>query len=110
MKKSVLLAAAIGVGLVFAGAPAYADHCPKDIKLIKAAMKTLTTKGMSFQVRGNQAETQRLKKEAQEEMAAKRKQVQKFLKKGNKLHKQKKHAESLEALHKAMELAGVDHP
>lgn len=60
--------------------PALAAHCPKDAKLVAGAL-------------ANQSNA-----EAQE-LAAK----------GTKLHQEGKHKESLEALHEAMKLLGIEH-
>lgn len=60
--------------------PALASHCPKDIKLIDAAL-------------------------AQQSNA----EVQSLRDKGEMLHKAGKHKESEEALHQAMKILGLDH-
>lgn len=72
--------------LVFA-APAFASHCPKDVKLIDAALE----QGTSLKA---------------EELA----EVKKLRDEGQALHKTGKHKESVEALHKAMDKLGMKHP
>ena len=71
----------ISVIIVFGFAsPALAGHCPKDVKLIDAALA-----GQS------NAEAQSLRD------------------KGDALHKSGTHKDSLEALHQAMEILGIKH-
>lgn len=60
--------------------PAWAGHCPKDVKLLD---RTLTQQ--------SNAEAQSLRD------------------KGDTLHKDGKHKESLAALHEAMKILGVEH-
>jgi hypothetical protein len=60
--------------------PALASHCPKDAKLVAAAL-------------ANQSNAEA------EQLAAK----------GMKLHEEGKHKESLDALHEAMKLLGIEH-
>lgn len=75
--KRLLVAAVVVLGFA---SPAFASHCPKDAKLISAALE-----------KQSNAEAQEL------------------LSKGTKLHEQGKHKESIEALHAAMKLLGIEH-
>ena len=75
--KRLLVATVVVFGFA---SPAFAAHCPKDAKLLSAAL-------------ANQSNAQA------RELAAK----------GTKLHQQGKHKESLEALHQAMKLLGIAH-
>jgi dihydrodipicolinate synthase/N-acetylneuraminate lyase len=75
--KRLFLASAIMLGFA---SPAFANHCPKDIKLIDAAL-----------AQQSNAEAKALRD------------------KGEALHKAGKHAESLEALHQAMQILGLEH-
>ena len=75
--KRVLVATIVFFGLA---SPAFAGHCPKDVKLITAALA-----GQS------NAEAKTLRD------------------KGDALHKAKKHGEYLAELHKAMKLLGIEH-
>ncbi len=75
------------VGAVFAtgflSAPALAGHCPKDVKLINAAMSKMDDKKMS------------MAKDAAAEGLA--------------LHKAKKHGDAIKVLQAAMDKYGVKH-
>lgn len=72
--------------LVLFASPALAAHCPKDVKVIDAALEKGT--------------------ELSEEQLA---QVKKLRDDGEELHNAGKHGESLEALHEAMDLIGLEH-
>ncbi len=76
---------AIGVIFVVGGfsSPALASHCPKDVKLIQAAMSNLD-KGKMM-----------MAKDAAD--------------KGLALHKAKKHGESIKVLHAEMKILGISH-
>lgn len=76
MKRIVIVA----VTLFGLASPALAGHCPKDVKLIDAA----------------------LAQQSNDEAKALRDQ-------GEALHKAGEHSESLEALHQAMKLLGLEH-
>lgn len=76
MKRIVIVA----VALCGFASPALASHCPKDIKLIDAAL-----------AQQSNAEAKVLRD------------------KGEALHKAGKHEESLDALHQAMKLLGLEH-
>lgn len=81
MKLSSILVAA---SLVFASSAALAFHCPKDMKAIDAALKKnpeLTTAQMA--------------------------EVKKYRAEGEKLHKAKKHQESVDTLAKAKKILGI---
>lgn len=83
MIKRTLAAAAV---LMLASAPAFASHCPKDVKAIDAALgmhPKLTSAQMS--------------------------EVKALRDKGEMLHKSGKHAASIEELHKAMKILGIQH-
>lgn len=75
--KRIAIAGVVLLG--FAG-PALANHCPKDVKLIDAAL-----------AQQSNAEAKALRD------------------KGEALHKAGKHKESLDALHQAMEILGLKH-
>jgi hypothetical protein len=81
MKLSSILVAA---SLVFASSTALAFHCPKDMKAIDAALK---------------------KKPALS--SAQMADVKKYRAEGEKLHKAKKHQESVDTLAKAKEILGI---
>ena len=84
MIKKIIITAAVAL---FAGGflstPAQASHCPKDVKLINAAISNMDGKKMSM---GKDAAA-----------------------KGLALHKAKKHGESIKVLHEAMESLGIKH-
>ncbi len=75
------------IAIVFAtgllSTSALAGHCPKDVKIIKGAMSTLSDEKMS------------MAKEAAD--------------KGQKLHEAGRHGESLEVLHETMKALGIKH-
>jgi len=75
--KRLLITALFALGFA---SPALASHCPKDIKLIDAALSQQSN-----------AEAQRLRD------------------KGEMLHKTGKHKESEDALHQAMKILSLDH-
>lgn len=75
--KRLLIAAIIAVGFT---SPAFANHCPKDIAKIDAAL-----------AQQSNAEAKALRD------------------KGEELHKAGQHAASLEALHQAMAILGLEH-
>ncbi len=75
--KRLIIAAFIAVGFA---SPALASHCPKDVKLIDAALAEQSN-----------AEAKTLRDQ------------------GDALHKAGKHKESEDALHKAMEILGLQH-
>ena len=81
------LSAAASVVTVFAtgllSSPAFAGHCPKDVKKINAAMSKMDDKKMSM---AKDAAT-----------------------KGLALHKAGNHGESIKVLHAAMDALGVKH-
>ena len=84
MFKKLLLSTAVAViAGGFVSAPAWAAHCPKDVKLINTAMSKMDDKKMS-KAKGAAA-------------------------KGLALHKAGKHGESIKVLHDAMESLGVKH-
>lgn len=83
MKARQLFASVI---LALFAVPALASHCPTDVKAIDAALEAGTTLG----------------DEQLSEVKALRDQ-------GDELHKAGKHGESVEALHKAMEMLGIEH-
>jgi hypothetical protein len=80
MKLSSILVAA---SLVFASGTAFAFGCPKDMKAIDAALSSA--------------------KLSAEQMA----DVKKYRAEGEKLHKAKKHQESLDTLAKAKKILGI---
>jgi hypothetical protein len=75
--RRVIIAAFVIVGFA---SPVLAGHCPKDVKLIDAALATQSNP---------KAKALRAK--------------------GDRLHKSKNHKESLAALHEAMEILGIKH-
>ena len=75
--KRLFIAAIFTFGLA---SPALAGHCPKDVKLINAAL-----------AQQSNAEAQSLRDE------------------GAALHKSGTHKDSLKALHEAMKILGLDH-
>jgi hypothetical protein len=75
--KRLIIAAFVIFGFA---SPALAGHCPKDVKLIDAALATQSN--------------------------AKAKALRD---KGDGLHKSKSHKESLAALHESMEILGIKH-
>lgn len=75
--RRLIIAAFITFGFA---SPALAGHCPKDVKLLDAAL-----------TQQSNAEAQSLRD------------------KGDALHKDGKHKESLAALHEAMKTLGVEH-
>ncbi len=77
---------ATAVVLAFVSTPALAGHCPKDVKLINAAL------GKNPSLSSSQ-------------MA----EVKKLRDQGSSLHKSGKHGAALEALHKAMGTLGIKH-
>lgn len=81
MKRSLTLA----IALAFASGVAYAAHCPSHVKAIDEAMKTTKVAD------AKKAEAKKLRDE------------------GDKLHKDGKHAESMTALHKSMDILGLKH-
>ncbi len=84
MIKRIFLAAVVTVFATgFLSAPAFAGHCPKDVKRINAAMSKMGDKKMSM---AKDAAT-----------------------KGLALHKAGKHKESIKVLHGAMETLGISH-
>jgi hypothetical protein len=72
---------------IFFSASALAGHCPSDVKAIDAAIEAGTDLSEA-----QLAEVKELRDE------------------GEKLHKDGSHAESIEALHKAMDILGLEHP
>ena len=84
MIKKVMITVAVAL---FAGGfvstPALAVHCPKDVKLIMAAMSKMGDKKMS------------MAKDAAD--------------KGLALHKAKKHGDSIKVLHEAMKTLVISH-
>lgn len=83
IKKAMITAVVALFAVGFLSTPALAAHCPKDVKLIKAAMSKMDDKKMS------------MAKDAAN--------------KGMALHKAKKHGEAIKVLHAAMEMYGVKH-
>lgn len=83
MIKRTLAAAAV---LAVVSGPAYAFHCPNDVKLIGAALDKSSSRSSS-QV----AEIKKLRDE------------------GNGLHNTGRHKAALDALHKAMAILGIKH-
>ncbi len=79
--KSVLLAAAVVVAMT---APAFAKHCPKDVKIIDQSL----------------AKASGLNKMQMTE-------VKSLRDKGAALHKSKNHGESIKSLHAALKILGV---
>lgn len=78
-------AAAIAAVLLWA-TPALASHCPKDVKLIDEALAKDTMMD-----------------------EAKMTQVKALRDEGDALHKAGKHGESIEALHEALKILGIEH-
>ncbi len=83
MIKRTIAGAAV---LLFIGAPAFAGHCPVDVKAIDAALAK-GTKLSSSQIS----------------------EVKKLRDTGAQQHKSGKHGASLGTLHKAMEMLGIKH-
>lgn len=83
IKKVMITAAVIFFAGGFLSTPALASHCPKDVKLIKAAMSKMDAKKKSMAM------------EAAD--------------KGLALHKAGKHGESIKILHGVMESLGISH-
>jgi len=79
MKKLALLV----VGLAFVASSAFAFHCPKDMKKIDEAIPNSKISAEQMQ------------------------EVKKLRAEGEKLHKEGKHKESLEALEKAEKILGI---
>ncbi len=79
--KTILVAAAVLMAMT---APAFAKHCPKDVKIIDQALAN--AKGLS-----NTQMTE----------------VKALRDKGAALHKSKKHGEAIKALHAATKILGV---
>ena len=77
--------AALAAGLLLAAAPAFAFHCPKDMKAIDDAM----------------AKNPKLSE-------ADAKAVKKYREEGETLHKAGKHQESVDTLAKAMKILKID--
>lgn len=73
--------------LMLFAVPAFASHCPKDVKAIDAALE----KGTSLNA---------------EQLA----KVKKMRDEGEELHNTGKHKESVEVLHEAMDMMGMKHP
>lgn len=82
MNKLIL---SVAVALLLAASPAYAGHCPKDVKHVKEALA---------------------KSSASAENKAK---AQVLMAEGEAMHKAGKHGESLKALHDALHLLGEKH-
>jgi hypothetical protein len=82
MKKLILSAAA---AFVLAASPAFAGHCPKDVKHVQQAL-------------ANSSASAENKAKAQALMAE-----------GDALHKAGQHGKSLKALHEALHLLGEKH-
>ena len=83
IKKVMITAAVVFFAVGFLSTPALAAHCPKDVKLIRAAMSKMDGKKMSMA----------------KDAAAK----------GLALHKGGKHGESIKVLHAAMKDLGIKH-
>ncbi len=83
IKKTIITAVAVVFSLGAFVTSAQAAHCPKDVKLIKAAMSKLD-KGKMMMAK---------------DMADK----------GLALHKAGKHGEAIEVLHKEMKTLGISH-
>ena len=83
IKKVMITAAVVFFAVGFLSTPALAAHCPKDVKLIRAAMSKMGDKKMS------------MAKDAAD--------------KGLALHKAKKHGDSIKVLHEAMKTLGISH-
>ena len=80
--KSILLAAAVLVAMT---SPAFAKHCPKDVKIIDQSLSEAT--GLS-----------------QAQMT----EVKALRDKGAAFHKSGNHAEAIKALHEAVKILGVE--
>ncbi len=80
--KSILVAAAVVVAMT---SPAFAKHCPKDVKIIDQSLPKATG----------------LNKMQMTEVKALRD-------KGAALHKSGKHAEAIKVLHEAVKILGVE--
>ena len=83
IKKTIITAVAVVFSLGAFVTPALAAHCPKDVKLIKAAMSKLDKGKMMM--------------------------AEKAADKGLALHKAKKHGESIKVLHAEMKALGISH-
>jgi len=85
LKRTLQTAAVAALATGFLGTAALAAHCPKDVKAIDAALKTsqLSDAQMS--------------------------EVKALRDKGHAEHKGGKHGESIDSLHKAMEMLGISH-
>ena len=83
IKKTIITVVVALFAGGFLSTPAQASHCPKDVKLINAAISKMDDKKMSL---------------AKAAAAA-----------GLALHKAKKHGESIKVLHAAMESLGIKH-
>ncbi len=83
MIKRTLVAVA---ALVLFSTPALARHCPRDVKVIDAALARNTTL-----------------------TAEQKAEVEKLRDEGERLHKSGRHGASLDALHKTMEILGIQH-
>ena len=83
IKKAMITVAVVLFAGGFLSTPALAAHCPKDVKLINAAISNMGDKKMSM---GKDAAA-----------------------KGLELHKAKKHGEAIKVLHAAMKDLGISH-
>ncbi len=83
MRKHILIAAA---ALVFASAPALASHCPLDVKAANEALASNTSLD-----------------------AVEKDKIQKLVDKGAKQHADGDHSGSVETLHQARHMLGIDH-
>ncbi len=72
--------------LLAIASPAFAGHCPKDVKAIDAALD----QGTSLNA---------------EQLA----EVKKLRDEGEQLHKDGKHGQSLDVLHQALDMVGIKH-
>ncbi len=72
--------------LLVIASPAYAGHCPKDVKAINAALE-----------KGTNLNAEQLL------------EVEKLRDEGERLHKSGKHGQSLDVLHQALEMVGMKH-
>ena len=84
IKKTIITVVVALFAGGFLSTPAQASHCPKDVKLIKAAMSKIKDAKMMTMA----------------EAAADA---------GLALHKAKKHGEAIKVLHAAMESLGIKH-
>ncbi len=82
-RKTIITAIAVIFSLGAFVTPAQASHCPKDVKLIKAAMSKLD-KGKMMMAKDSAD-------------------------KGLALHKAKKHGEAIKVLHAEMKNLGISH-